>query len=72
MYFCFNIQICTLCPVCILLPIPHYIKFLGSMLPQYMALSVRLLVLLVSPKKIYVSVCWATLWVCPTLMCDFH
>ena len=40
------------------------IYFLGSMLPQYMALSVRF-VRFVCQKKICVSVCWVTLWVRP-------
>ena len=38
--------------------------FLGSMLPQYMALCVSLVS---QSKKICVSVCWVTLWVRPPL-----
>ena len=43
-------------------------EFLGSMLPQYMALCVSQLVCqLVCQKKICVSIRWVTLWVRPPL-----
>ena len=54
-----------------------FIQFLGSMLPQYLALSVSQLVTFVKKNLcvcslgyiVGVSVCLVTLWVCPPLVC---
>ena len=43
-------------------------EFLGSMLPQYMALCVSFVSCV--KKKICVSICWITLWVRPPPPCE--